>query len=95
MDATAALIVAGVKEGPVDPHLIAAWIWKSSDPHALIEALPRALVGEQKSVIDDVQEAIVGCPAFQGRTIDLHREIERLKHGILDQQPAKSARATY
>jgi hypothetical protein len=95
MDATAALIVSGVREGPGDPHLIAAWIWKSAEAYALIEALPLALINEQKSVIDDVQDAIVQCPSFQGRTIDLHGEVKRLHHGIKDQQPASAKRARY
>lgn len=92
MEYTAAGIISSLKEGFVDPALIASWIVNSTNSYELIQVFPAALVNEDDRITDTLQEVISGLPAFNGYGINLPRQVARLRRPVEEEPAGKRAR---
>jgi hypothetical protein len=95
MDHRANAIVAALSEPPgpdyVDSALIHHWLTANEDPHALVNALPAALVGADPLVVQVLQQVLDQC---NPGTFHLQKDIDNLAHNIEpgDTRHAKRAR---
>jgi hypothetical protein len=80
-------IIQALREGTVDPQLVAVWL---AGDRELVDALPLALLKEDDHVIQNAQEGVNTFCQSHGLTPppNLQREIDMLRHA----SPTKRAR---